>query len=314
MTKPVEDILPLPMDTKVQQYMDFYHDALHELVCFGTHILKWSLYQGKSKVEIGTEIDMAAPLLFRHILELIDAISVQIKAGVAVPCKVHLRALLEAYLSLEYMLEKDRTRRAACFMIVDRYRQLSYYRRLTPGTKENEAFKKDLENFGPSFKGLSTFPEAGPMLKSYEQIVALPIYKDVRKEYLELVKAKPKAEIKWYSLFQGPVSVLWLAKKLKKLDWYESFYKSWSNPIHGTGLSTNVLVRGKDGLGAMIQIRNMTEAHEVVTQTALLTSMLYVELMAFKVVPEYRREISEWFQRYQVEYRTPLETRKINFT
>ncbi len=294
--------------------MDFYHDALHELVCFGTHMLKWSLEQNKPKTEIGSEVDLAALLLFRHILELVDAISVQIKAGIAVPCKIQLRALLEAYLSLEYMLAKDRERRATCFMIVDHYRKLNIYRKLTSGTKENEKLKLDLKQYGSFFTGLSTVPGAAHMLENQEKLVNLPIYKDAREEYLRVVKKKPNADIKWYSLYEGPSSVLWLATRLKKLDLYEFFYKSWSNPTHGTDLSTNVLVRGKDGLGAMNQIRNMGEAHDVTTQTVMLTSILYMELIAVKVIPEHRRQISEWFLKYKVEYRTPLEHRKINFT
>ncbi|RRB04122.1 hypothetical protein [Larkinella rosea] len=81
MTKPIEDLLPLPIDPKADSIMNLYYNALHELVCFGTHILAWHLEEGKGRLEERNEIDLAEALLFRYILELIDAISVQIKMG-----------------------------------------------------------------------------------------------------------------------------------------------------------------------------------------------------------------------------------------
>ncbi|QHV99304.1 DUF5677 domain-containing protein [Spirosoma endbachense] len=115
-TKPVENVLPLSVEA--QTVMDVYSDAIHEMVCRGTHIFAESLKRNKSKETI-TEIDIAAPLLFRHILELMDAISVQVKSGVIVPCKVYLRAIPEVVVSLEYLLRENTEEIAACFFIVD---------------------------------------------------------------------------------------------------------------------------------------------------------------------------------------------------
>ena len=74
MTSSIEDLLPLPMDSRAMPFMQLYHDAIHEIVCFGTHVLAWNLEQGKGNEGERNEIDMAVPLLFRHGLELLDSV------------------------------------------------------------------------------------------------------------------------------------------------------------------------------------------------------------------------------------------------
>lgn len=258
MTKPVEDLLPLPMEPEAEPYITLYYDALHELVCFGTHILSWNLELGKGKIGKRNETDMAVPLLFRHIIELLDATSVQVKMGVIVPCKVQLRAMLEAYLSLEYLLEKDRERRATCFLLVDHYRKLNLHRRLSPNTREGTVFAQEIKEFGLHLPNFVPIKEAEQVVKDIESLVASPIYQEARKEYLSKTNQnRSNLDVKWYTLFNGPNSIIWLAKRLRKYDLYEFFYRSWSNQTHATDLSTKVLVRGSDGNSAITQLRNM---------------------------------------------------------
>lgn len=317
MTKPVDDLLPLPLEPLAVPYMDLYHDALHELVCFGTHILAWNLKQGKGKEGQRNEIDLAVPLLFRHIIELIDAVAVQVKVGVIVPTKVQLRALLEAQMSLEYMLEKDRKRRAACFLIVDHYRKLNFYKKLAADTVEHKKLAADLKEHGDFLPNFSPVRAADGAVKNQEHLVANPIYAEVRKEYLARTNQNTKnLDIKWYALYDGPNSVIWLARRLKKFDVYEFFYRAWSNPTHGTDLSTGVLVKAQPGdsrgTGAFIQLRNLQEAYPVVSQTIMFTLTIF-HLMATKVVPEHKKEFGEWHQRYRDQYRDSVERHRIEF-
>lgn len=317
MTKPVNDLLPLPLEPSAVPYLDLYHDALHELVCFGTHVLAWSLEHGKGRVENRNEIDLAVPLLFRHILELLDAVAVQVKAGVIVPVKVQLRALLEAQMSLEYMLDKDRRRRAACFLIVDHYRKLNFYKKLAPNTTEYKKLSAELKEYGLLLADLSPVKAADWAIKNQEQLIANSIYAEVRKEYLIRTSNNTKnLEIKWYSLFEGPTSIIHLSKRVKKYDIYEFFYRAWSNPTHGTDLSTGVVVKAnsepEQGNGAIIQIRNLQEAHQVVTDAIAFTLMVF-NIMATKVVSEHRKEISEWHLWYRDKYRNPVDAHELHF-
>ena len=307
MTKPVDDILPLPINAKAKQIIDFYYSALHELVCFGTHVLAWNLEKGKDRTDLGTEIDMAVPLLFRHLLELIDAISVQVQSGVVSPCRVYLRAFLEAYLSLEYILEKDHHRRSACFMIVDHYRKLNFYKKLVHNSKENIELQQELDKFGYIMKKISRIENADKAYNNMASLINKPIYNDAREEYLLRTKNNTtNLDIKWYNLFSKNSSVKWLSKHLHRYDLYEFFYKEWSNPTHGTNLHTGVLVLGDDGLGAINQIRNLEDAHQVTSQTITLTILLYSSMLK-KVVSEHKREHAEWHIYYKEAFRNKID-------
>ena len=313
MTKPYNDLLPLPLDSRAEPFMTLYYNALHELVCFGTHMVVWNLEQGKGRENERNEISLAPVLLFRHILELLDAISVQVKVGIVVPCKVQLRAMLEAYMSLEYMLEKDRNRRAACFLLVDHYRKLNFFKRLSHNTPESKKLFSDLSEYGEHFKNITPIEGLDQAHKNQESLIQQPIYTEARKDYLTRTNQNAKnLDIKWYALFDGPTSVKWLATKLKKYDIYEFFYKSWSDPTHGTNLSSKVIVRGEEGTGAIVQLRNMEEAHEIVNHAITFTLLIF-DLVARKVVSEHKKEYATWFFEYRDKFRIPADQNKIVF-
>ncbi|GAB4019239.1 DUF5677 domain-containing protein [Spirosoma koreense] len=309
-TKPVDSVLPIPMDSDSQKVMDIYYEALHELVSYGTHILEWSL-KANQKKEPATELGVAAPLLFRHILELLDAISIQIKYGIVEPCKVQQRAALEAYFCLDYMLQEKTQERAACFYVVDFYRKLNMYRKYSPGTPKNEAFQKDLKDHSSEYSDIFSFKEAAAAYDNMKSLIERPMYAEARAEYLSLTTNNTKRlDIKWYSLFGGPTSVIWIAKKLKKYELHEFFYKSWSNASHGTELCSGTLARAEEeGYGSIKQLRNLEQAQNTVMM-AINLGLLSFGLMAEKVV----LKESKWTLLFSRSHNAKVKTTKLVFT
>ena len=111
-TKPNEDFIPRNYeDPEIQKILNQYSSALEEVVNFASHAAKWC----SEKIHGGEEL---APVIlsFRHIFELIDAISVLIKYSCIDPCKILLRSVLESVLTVKYILEKDTDIRGTDFM------------------------------------------------------------------------------------------------------------------------------------------------------------------------------------------------------
>jgi hypothetical protein len=92
-TKPNGDFIPRNIDDPaIQEILNQYSSSLEELVNFASHVAKWCA----ERIHGGEEL---APLYlsFRHIFELIDAISVLVKYSCIDPCKILLRSVFEQY-------------------------------------------------------------------------------------------------------------------------------------------------------------------------------------------------------------------------
>jgi len=303
-TKPVDDLLPL-LTPETEPYLNLYYEALHELVCFGTHMLSWILEQNSSKDPLPDETALVVPLLFRNIIELLDSVSIQVRAGSIIPCKIQLRAILEAYMNLEYLLEVDAEKeyRASCFMLVDHYRKLNYFKQLSPNTPENKKLVDSLRMYSSYMKDFESKSDALKAFSNQEFLVNQPIYDSARNVFLKLTRGNTSnLDLKWYSLVSQTNSLKALAKKLNKYELYEFFYKSWSNNMHSTDLTTGVLIKEDDGNGAIVQLRYAKEAHSTTTQ-AILFFLLIIDLVTTKVIPEHKNQIQHWKNNYKINYR-----------
>jgi hypothetical protein len=69
-----------------------FADLIQETVNFGTHVLEWELGSAPGG-------DETAPitLSLRHILELLDSVSINIRNACVDPCKLLLRGALESF-------------------------------------------------------------------------------------------------------------------------------------------------------------------------------------------------------------------------
>ena len=127
-TKPNEDFIPRDVyDPEFQEILNQYSFVLDEVVNFASHAAKWCA----EKIHGGEEL---APiyLSFRHIFELIDAISVLVKNSCIEPCQHLLRSIYESVLSVRYIMEKNTERRGRAFMTCVWHQKINDLRKWNP--------------------------------------------------------------------------------------------------------------------------------------------------------------------------------------
>src|SRR5690349_8409285 len=99
MTLPVLEILPRDKRGPAEiELLSKFSILIDEFINFGTHVLKWELETAK-----GGDENIPISMMFRHLLELGDSISILVKNSSIDPCKLQLRGILEALLGLEYI-------------------------------------------------------------------------------------------------------------------------------------------------------------------------------------------------------------------
>ena len=245
--EPVPNILSRRIENEsLRERLSHYANALDELISISTHLLSWEFKDDFDETNTaynasGDEIVIIG-VAFKRILELMDAIAIQVRHGAIVTATVHLRVLFELAVQLEHLLSEDSHRRCQCILVADWYRDLEFISKIPVNnrTEEEVIFINELNTF-----------------------INRQELNDIKAEY-DLVRNKyPKIEIKWYRLFDPKLSTFndLINKKFPKYKVHYRFInKGFGNDaVHSTNLIRNNLSQ-IDGLPAIIQMRNPTEA------------------------------------------------------
>lgn len=295
--EPLDDVLRREIDENDAKVLNFCAEAIEEAVNIGTYFLHWESERNIPCIE-GTPIVM----LFRHILDTADAISVLVKNSSVDPCKALMRVIVETSLQLEYMLEKNTEQRAYSYMTC-------FYKTRLKNMKPFVANSKDQKEFLNQLKGktLSNIDEQGMSVKGMdseiikiENLLKGPFYRKYSAEY-DMLKRKSNRSFQWYHMFKGPENFLKLAERLNKKDFYVFLYRQYSESIHASDVFTKNLQISPTGVAHALNIRSssgvMSNTHIVIQ---LLTS-IQITLMSIRY-PAKGNEYANWYGEYRKNY------------
>ncbi|MDQ2720623.1 MAG: DUF5677 domain-containing protein [Bacteroidota bacterium] len=289
MTEPIKDILPRGEEQPdVQNLLIKLSSGIEELVNFGTHILNWDVSEGE-----GSDENLPVVMMLRHLLELVDSISILIRQSSIDPCKLILRGVLETVFGIEYILQENTKYRALSFMVWHIHNQLKLSKKFRPGGQEYHQFEKKLK---ADSTGAFAPPNISGIVKNIqylEHLLTLPLYAPIEAEYKRL-EANGIKNPSWYQFFEGPKIIEQLAAYLNRNAFYEILYRGWSGPIHGTDIIESKLSEFEDGATKIVQIRYVKDAQTVAQHTFNLTLMIY-KVIIEKRIPRHLPELSKWF-------------------
>lgn len=239
-TKPHLDILYREVSiAEARESLRIALPVLREFVDFGTN----ALMRCTLSVEGDIFEDMTVLALYRHILEMTDAVELLLSHGSAVPARPVIRSSFEALLSIEYILESDETycERALSWLVNHFHNSRKFLETLIPETGKGVEFAKALASdpIGPRI----TLPSADDARRQVSVLDQLMSDQRLRK-VVEEFKLKPRA--KWYSLFDGPNDLRALARHMNQLARYDHLYRIWSSTSHSLDLRPFMALSGRD--------------------------------------------------------------------
>jgi hypothetical protein len=127
-TKPLIEFIPRGIENSdIKPVLEHLTSLIDEIVNYGSHVFRW----GIDSIRDGDE-NMPALLMYRHIFELIDSISVLVKNSSIEPSNIILRSLFESYLNYEYLFERDLKSRGLDFLVCSRHKEILSLRRFDP--------------------------------------------------------------------------------------------------------------------------------------------------------------------------------------
>lgn len=305
----ISDILPRNIDDEnLKIILDKYSTCIDEIVNCGTHILKID-YELKREGK-----DNNVPTLFlRNCLELADGISILMKSSSIDPSKNLLRTLLENSFSLIYMIQTNEKIRAHCFLVWKANNDLKFCKRLINEEQSSKEFVNQLKKENPNFE-LNDIRNLEGILKTIEaknELLELPIYKEINDEYKRLKKNNRGSDFNWYSLFDGPRNFLKLSEELNSTLHYHFNFKKYSENVHGNNVLKG-FISLHDDKAQLRQMRDFKDCREVFIQVIYLLLNLYSEFVE-KRIPGQISDYPEWSKHFFENFKQVLNETKFNY-
>jgi hypothetical protein len=278
-TNPIDTILP-PVDDRVKPTLQYFSGLIDEAINFGTHVFQWHMQAAKGGDEIAP-----ISLSIRHILEIFGAVSSCVRNSNIDPCKILLRAALESFLGLAYILQEDSVRRGYAFLAVEAHQRLKHYRALDPSTPESIQLARALsgDTVAPGFSHSLPQDVIQDAIQKVKAFLDTPGPKTAMAE-LRKLKRKHKNP-NWYTLYEGPTNLEGLAARLRYQSLYQFLYRYWSRTTHGVDVIQGKLAHPSSGRSGVVQLRVPKEA-QTVTQITITLGLKMFRLLVDKCCPE----------------------------
>jgi Family of unknown function (DUF5677) len=238
------------------------------------------------------DIHMAPLLLMYDFAEAIDGVAVLVRSGSAKNCSQLLRTALELQLSLKYMMEHRDTYEQRClsYEFYHLQDQLRWAQRCDPDSQVGKQLRAEIA--GDQFANL--FDVQGRDVKGeasdLEARMNSPRYAAIRAEIARMKAAKIR-DGGWFSLWDGPKTVRWLAIHLKIGSLYDILYRLWSSVTHGE--SAIKRASGVDGdMLQMSPIRSPERLPEMCRNACQMANSMTMFLVE-GLVPHLREEMKQ---------------------
>lgn len=258
-------------------------------------------------------------VLLRQSIAMFDAIEILLSNAAVYPCHLQIRALFEASLYLEWMLQKDTETRARYYYVANVRQERIWAMRTQSGSPDNVSYRNAMERFGDLFQETTKrLADRGKdYLKEIDYILAQASFADINKS-IETLRKKRKTpyELPWYAPL-GPQSVRQIAVDLSRLHEYEIIYSPSSEVIHST--SHKAHVQFSQGKIQLTPIRYLAGIDNVARFSMATIFKIYMDILHHyrgDELPDFRAKYQEdWRKAFMnirsVEYKDDPENTSI---
>jgi hypothetical protein len=209
------------------------------MVNYGTNVFgRCEVSTGQAQEQdIPGEGHLAILLLYLHVIEMIDAIEVQLAQSVVIPSFLDLRSAFEAYLQLAWILKEDTKSRVNAYLVYDIRHRIRMYRSLDPSSPEGQQHNSMIVR--DKWASTVSFPQVQDIDERIQNLEEL-----LTQEQFAEFNAVYDSRRPWYALFCGPRNLEQLALKLELPLWYDRLYRGASDTMHAVHLMRNL--RGRN--------------------------------------------------------------------
>lgn len=284
----------LNLDTPKNDVLEHFKRQINmfeDLVAYGTNLIPRCLNSSDKRL-----VDFIILTSFlKQIVASVDAHTILIKEAALSASIVHLRTAIEAYFYLMWILDSNPEKKAQYYYVWDLRKELSWCKKVIPGTPEYEAFEK-VNADKIDITGRSE--EAQKRAREIQQYLESGKYSEINGEF-DNAKGRRAYDVKWHAPL-GVQSVRAVDKEINMLNLYEILYSTASESVHSSNRKDGFLV---EGAGIVIEpIRGVQNIG------MMINVMASIAFGAFKgVLGKYRpAELENYARKYMEDWREAM--------
>jgi hypothetical protein len=275
---------------QVKQLLDMAVPLLTEVLNYGLSVFARCAYR-----PAGDDENLPILFVYRHLLEMLDSVIIQVAECAPAPAALQLRAMFDALLTIEYILEDEGKVRERAFAYIHNVQleRRRTYLSLDPGTPQGKAFL-DAISGDPYSKDHKppVVPDLAERLKEIDEMLEKPELKAAAQAY-QIAKKAVGRKPNWYTLYNGPKNLGELARHLKRGAQYEILYKEWAERGHSTDAIDRILIVSADGPSA----RGLRDATEL--ESTIDFAITFAVDAARRLIEHYRsgegKSFAKWY-------------------
>lgn len=291
--KPVLDRKTAPDD--IQKYFSESLDLLREIINYGTNLIPRCYVSSKK----GLLEYIVLFTFLRQVVAMLDGFEILCHQGALYPSQLQVRAILEAWVNINWILKEDSENRAKYYYVWNLRQKRFWALSVIKGEGEYKEFKKvdsynilDLEEA----KAIETI--AKKQVSQIDSILNSNDFKDINNTFDKL-RGKRNYDVAWYKI-SGISSVKAMADNIGKSEEYYVFYNMFSRVMHGSNLEQHATIREGKLIGEQIRkLDNIRTLLQMVIDLAIKTYTTVLSYYRNGEVPRfYEKFLQEWRERF----------------
>jgi hypothetical protein len=218
--------------TDVKQHLGPWCAIIHDLINYGTNLIPRAF----SSSEKGLLDVVLIPILLRQVVAMLDGTDVLLTTGAVHAANLQLRALLEASVYIDWIIQADSERKATYYFVHNLRRKRAWALRTSKTSTEYQAFESAVGKSLPVSDELSDASTRD--LKEYDRVLSEPRFASVSAEF-DQARGKRAQDPAWYVPL-GTKSVFQVANEVGRASQYLIFYSMSSDVMHASNFDSHV--------------------------------------------------------------------------
>src|SRR5208283_2575345 len=285
---------------------------LRHFTCFIGWIIPEACRARRAQARWGSGIAHVLAILLRQVVAMLDGVELLLSNGATHAAQLQMRALFEASIYIDWILESDCEKKAAYYYVHNLRRKRLWASRTQPGSAESQNFIAEMNKSGLPISD-ELRESSREQIQEIDRVLSRPKFANINEDFEKHRNGK-RYDPAWYVPL-GQRSLRTIAQKVDRSSQYVIFYSGASEVMHTSNYGHHIIIG--DGELTFQPIRTLEGFERV------LRPSLGIALHIFRrILQEYRagelplfsrKYIEKWQEKFmnfpQIKYQT--ETARI---
>jgi hypothetical protein len=217
----------------VKTHLNRWTNLVHDVTSYGSNLIPRCF--GSSPRALRDAILVG--VLLRQVVAMLDGLDILLTNGATYAAHLQMRALFEASVNIEWILQGDSEKKTNYFYVHNLRRKRLWAARTQPEFFESANFVNMMKEVGVSLND-QAIKSSKELILDIDRVLGQPTFTAVNEDF-ERHRKKKGREVAWYVPL-GPTSFAAVARLVNKQAHYAIFYSTASDIMHSSSYDRHI--------------------------------------------------------------------------